>query len=84
MNQTESLDVKMGEMLAEIRHKIDRLEKEVAENDRKWQMLIEKVAEMRNAANKESDSELVKALATIEGYIAMLDIKDNGKEKNER
>lgn len=74
MNQTESLDVKMGEMLAEIRHKIDRLEKEVADNDRKWQMLIEKVAEMRNAANQESDSELVKALATIEGYIAMLGV----------
>lgn len=75
MNQTESLDVKMGEMLAEIRHKIDRLESEVAENDRKWQMLINKVAEMRNAANQESDSELVKALATIEGYIAMLDVR---------
>lgn len=74
MNQTESLDVKMGEMLAEIRHKIDRLEKEVADNDRKWQMLIEKVAEMRNAANQESDYELVKALATIEGYIAMLGV----------
>lgn len=75
MNQTESLDAKMGEMLAEIRHKIDRLESEVAENDSKWQMLIEKVAEMRNAANQESDSELVKALATIEGYIAMLEVK---------
>ena len=74
MNQTESLDVKMGEMLAEIRHKIDRLEKEVADNDRTWQMLINKVAEMRNAANQESDSELVKALATIEGYIAMLGV----------
>lgn len=75
MNQTESLDVKMGEMLAEIRHKIDRLENEVAENDRKWQMLIDKVAEMRNVANQESDSELVKVLATIEGYIAMLDVR---------
>lgn len=75
MNQTESLDVKMGEMLAEIRHKIDRLESEVAENDRKWQMLINKVAAMRNAANQESDSGLVKALATIEGYIAMLEVK---------
>ena len=81
MSQTESLDVKMGEMLAEIRHKIDRLEKEVADNDRKWQMLIEKVAEMRNAS---CYAEVVRALATIEGYIAMLDIKDNGKEKNER
>lgn len=75
MNQTESLDAKMGEMLAEIRHKIDRLESEVAENDRKWQMLINKVAEMRNAANQESDSELVKVLATIEGYIAMLEVR---------
>ena len=75
MNQTESLDAKMGEMLAEIRHKIDRLESEVAENDRRWQMLIDKVAAMRNAANQESDSELVKALATIEGYIAMLEVK---------
>ena len=74
MNQTESLDVKMGEMLAEIRHKIDRLESEVADNDRRWQMLINKVAEMRNAANQESNSELVKALATIEGYIAMLGV----------
>lgn len=75
MNQTESLDAKMGEMLAEIRHKIDRLEKEVADNDSKWQMLIEKVAAMRNAANQESDYELVKALATIEGYIAMLEVR---------
>lgn len=75
MNQTESLDAKMGEMLAEIRHKIDRLENEVADNDRKWQMLIDKVATMRNAANQESDSELVKALATIEGYIAILEVK---------
>ena len=75
MNQTESLDVKIGEMLAEIRHKIDRLESEVAENDRKWQMLINKVAAMRNAANQESDSELVRALATIEGYIAMLEVR---------
>ena len=75
MSQTESLDVKMGEMLTEIRHKIDRLESEVADNDRKWQMLIDKVAAMRNAANQESDSELVKALATIEGYIAMLDVR---------
>ena len=76
MNHEESLDndIKLGELLAEIRHKIDRLEKEVADNDRKWQMLIEKVAEMRNAANQESDSELVKALATIEGYIAMLGV----------
>ena len=76
MNQTESLDVKMGEMLAEIRHKIDRLEKEVAENDRKWQMLIDKVAAMRNAANQESNSELVMALATIEVYIAMLEVRN--------
>lgn len=75
MNQTESLDAKMGEMLAEIRHKIDRLEKEVADNDRKWQMLINKVAEMRNAANQDSNSELVKALATIEGYIGMLEVR---------
>ena len=77
MNHEESLDndVKLGELLAEIRHKIDRLESEVAENDRKWQMLINKVAEMRNAANQESDSELVKALATIEGYIAMLGVR---------
>ena len=75
MNQTESLDAKMGEMLAEIRHKIDRLESEVDDNDRRWQMLIEKVAEMRNAANQESNSELVKALATIEGYIAILEVK---------
>ena len=76
MTQNESLDndVKLGELLAEIRHKIDRLEKEVADNDRKWQMLINKVAEMRNAANQGSDSELVKALATIEGYIAMLGV----------
>lgn len=82
MNRGESLDndVKLGEMLAEIRHKIDRLESEVAENDRKWQMLINKVAEMRNAANQESDSELVKALATIEGYIAMININTAGKE----
>ena len=78
MNHEESLDndVKLGELLAEIRHKIDRLEKEVAENDRKWQMLINKVAEMRNAANQESDSELVKTLATIEGYIAMLGVME--------
>lgn len=77
MNHEESLDndVKLGEMLAEIRHKIDRLENEVAENDRKWQMLIDKVAEMRNVANQESDSELVKALATIEGYIAILEVR---------
>jgi len=76
MTQNESLDndVKLGELLAEIRHKIDRLEKEVADDDRKWQMLIEKVAAMRNAADPESDSELVKALATIEGYIAMLEV----------
>lgn len=74
MNQTESLDANMGEMLAEIRHKIDRLESEISENDRKWQMLINKVAAMRNAANQKSDSELVKALATIEGYIAMLGV----------
>ena len=77
MNRGESLDndVKLGEMLAEIRHKIDRLEKEVADNDRKWQMLIEKVAAMRNAANPDLESEKVKALATIEGYIAMLEVK---------
>lgn len=76
MTQNESLDndVKLGELLAEIRHKIDRLEKEVADDDRKWQMLIDKVAAMRNAANHGSDSELVKALATIEGYIAMLGV----------
>lgn len=82
MNRGESLDndVKLGEMLAEIRHKIDRLESEVADNDRKWQMLIDKVAAMRNAANQESDSELVKALATIEGYIAMININTAGKE----
>lgn len=66
---------KLGELLAEIRHKIDRLESEVAENDRKWQMLIEKVAAMRNVANQDSNSELVKALATIEGYIAMLEVR---------
>lgn len=72
MNQTESLDAKMGEMLADIRRKIDRLESEVADNDRRWQMLIDKVAAMRNAANQESESELVKALATIEGYIASI------------
>lgn len=77
MNHEESLDndVKLGELLAEIRHKIDRLESEVDDNDRRWQMLIEKVAEMRNAANQESNSELVKALATIEGYIAMLEVR---------
>ena len=77
MNHEESLDndIKLGELLAEIRHKIDRLEKEVADNDRKWQMLIDKVAAMRNAANQESNSELVKALATIEGYIGMLEVR---------
>lgn len=82
MNHEESLDndVKLGELLAEIRHKIDRLESEVDDNDRRWQMLIEKVAEMRNAANQESNSELVKALATIEGYIAMININTAGKE----
>lgn len=82
MNHGESLDndVKLGELLAEIRHKIDRLESEIADNDRKWQMLIDKVAAMRNAANQESDSELVKALATIEGYIAMININTAEKE----